>query len=224
MAKKSLIGLIVITAAVFSFSYAAAQVYGFVAVAVGLGAAWLTLEVKREHRFATAFFLAFVALAVLASLKQASPLIVLLGLTTDLAAWDLSRFRRRIAGEAEGRSGSIIRDQASSEAGGDRLRRISDCAAAFAHSTFDQLRRPAVDHPADRDRPAAVHAGYSRWGQPGRLGWLTIAALSGDVPNAPPAQQNHQRQTAVDHAGHRQRCGRSEKIRQRADHEGAQRR
>ncbi len=101
MAKKSLIGLIVITAAAFSFIYATAQVYPLVVVAIGVGAAWLTLEVRREHRFASVFFLAFAALAVLGSLKQASPLLVLLGLTTDLAAWDLSRFRMRVAGEAE---------------------------------------------------------------------------------------------------------------------------
>ena len=101
MAKKSLFALIVITAVVFALIYAAVQMYALVAVAVGLGAAWLFLEIKRTHPLATAFFLAFAGLAVLGSLKHASPVIVLLGLTTDLAAWDLSRLRARIAGKAE---------------------------------------------------------------------------------------------------------------------------
>ncbi len=108
MAKKSLFALIVITAAVFSFIYAAAQMYALAAVAAGLGAAWLFLEIKRTHPLATAFFLVFAGLAVLGSLKQASPVIVLLGLTTDLAAWDLSRLRVRLAGKSESEALALL--------------------------------------------------------------------------------------------------------------------
>ena len=107
MAKKSLIGLIVITAAVFALIYVTAQMAAPAAVAVGLGVIWLLLEVQ-DRAFALVFFLAFAALAILGSLYQASPLLVLLGLSTDLAAWDLSRFRARIAGAVEDEAAALL--------------------------------------------------------------------------------------------------------------------
>src|SRR5690606_11014359 len=46
------------------------------------------------------FFLAFLILTILRSIAQASVVIPLIALTTKLAAWDVSRFRARISGEA----------------------------------------------------------------------------------------------------------------------------
>ncbi len=108
MSQRILWGLIVVTAAVLALIYAALEAYGLAALAVGLGAAWLVLDVRMAFRFDSAFFLAFVALAILGSLLGASAPLVLLGVSTDLAAWDIARFRARIAGEAEGEAAALL--------------------------------------------------------------------------------------------------------------------
>ena len=99
--KRVLWGLIVVTTAVFSLVYAVLQQPLLAAFAVGLGLLWLGLEVKGENPLASVFFVSFLALAIVGSLISAPILIILLGLSTDLAAWDLSRFRTRIASEIE---------------------------------------------------------------------------------------------------------------------------
>jgi hypothetical protein len=97
--KKALWDLIVVTAAAFSLIYAVSQQYVLVVFAAGLGLTWLVLEVRAKHSFGSIFFLCFLALAIVGSLNDIPFLIILLGLSTDLAAWDLSRFRARIADE-----------------------------------------------------------------------------------------------------------------------------
>jgi hypothetical protein len=99
--KKVLWGLIVVTAAAFSVIYVMSQQRLLVFFAVGLGLIWLALEARKENPLGPVFFLAFLALAVAGSLSNAPLLITLLGLSTNLAAWDLSRFRARIADETE---------------------------------------------------------------------------------------------------------------------------
>jgi hypothetical protein len=99
MTGKVLFGLIIVTSSVFSFVYAASQAYLFAAFAFGLGVFWLVMEAKNEPAFSTIFFLAFVALAILRSVDQAPVIMLLLGFTANLAAWDWSRFRARIADE-----------------------------------------------------------------------------------------------------------------------------
>src|SRR5512145_703623 len=99
--KYILVGLVAVTAAVFAFIYAASQAYGLAALAIGLGAGWLTLEIKDEPSLATVFFLTFLTLALVGSFNQTSILTILLALSTDLAAWDLSRFRARIVGQTD---------------------------------------------------------------------------------------------------------------------------
>jgi hypothetical protein len=99
MTRKVLLGLIIVTSSVFSFVYAASQAYFFAALAFGLGLVWLVLEAIGDGRFSTVFFLAFLALAILRSMDQAPVTMLLLGFTTNLAAWDLARFRARIASE-----------------------------------------------------------------------------------------------------------------------------
>lgn len=99
--KRVLVGLIIVTAAVFTFIHTALQTYGLAVLAVGLGLAWLMVEIRYARTFATGFFLAFLALAVVGSLNHAFIPAVLLGLSADLAAWDISRFRARIVGGTE---------------------------------------------------------------------------------------------------------------------------
>jgi hypothetical protein len=105
--KRVLWSLIVVTTAVFGLVYAVLQQPLLAASIVGLGLIWLGLEVKGENPLAPVFFLSFLALAIVGSLNGASILIILLGLSTDLAAWDLSRFQARIADEIE--SGTAAR-------------------------------------------------------------------------------------------------------------------
>lgn len=99
--KKVLWGLIVVTTAAFAFVCLMSQQHLLAFFAGGLGLIWLILEVKGENPLTSIFFLAFLVLAIVASLSSAPILIILLGLSTDLAAWDLSRFRARIANEIE---------------------------------------------------------------------------------------------------------------------------
>jgi hypothetical protein len=99
--KRVLWGLIVVTTVVFSLVYAVLQQPSLAVFAAGLGLLWLSLEVKRANPLGTVFFVSFLALAIVGSLISAPILIILLGLSTDLAAWDLSRFRTRIASEIE---------------------------------------------------------------------------------------------------------------------------
>jgi hypothetical protein len=106
--KKVLLGLVVVTTAAFSFIYAVSQQHLLAVFTVGLGFVWLILEVKGENHLSSVFFLAFLALTIVGSLGNAPILIVLLGLSTDLAAWDLSRFRARIADETESDTTAVL--------------------------------------------------------------------------------------------------------------------
>jgi hypothetical protein len=101
ISKKVLLGLVVVTATAFGFIYVLSQVYLLATFAIGLGLIWLIVEVEGKNSLSSGFFLSFLALAIVGSLSNAPILIVLLGLSTDLAAWDLSRFQARIADEIE---------------------------------------------------------------------------------------------------------------------------
>lgn len=99
--KTVLWGLILVTAVAFSFVYVELQQYWLTAVVVGLGVIWLNSEVQAKNPSPTAFFLSFLVLAIVGSLRNAPILVILLGFSADLAAWDLSRFQARIAGKIE---------------------------------------------------------------------------------------------------------------------------
>lgn len=97
--KRVLWVLIIVTTAAFLFVYLASQQVLIAVFALGLGLSWLGIEIKGDNPITSLFFLAFLALALVGSLSNA--LITLLGLSAALAAWDLSRFRTRIADEVE---------------------------------------------------------------------------------------------------------------------------
>ena len=101
-AQRALLALIVVAAAALSLASAAAQSYPLAALTLALGAIWLIAEARAQRRPGTILFLALLALAVAASLNDAPILIVLVSLSADLAAWDLSRLQARIADGCEG--------------------------------------------------------------------------------------------------------------------------
>jgi len=96
MARKILWGLIVITAGMFSAVFLGSQDYSLAVLAVVLGCIWFGLEARQRHEFGWLFFLIFVGMAVWGSAQNVSTPMLLLGLTADLGAWDLSRFQLRV--------------------------------------------------------------------------------------------------------------------------------
>ncbi len=99
--RRLLLALIIVTTGLFSAIYAAAFEYMAVILIVVLGIGWFMLEYTERWGSSTFFFLAFVGLAVVGSLQQMPIVLVLVGFCADLAAWDLSRFRQRIANRVE---------------------------------------------------------------------------------------------------------------------------
>src|SRR5258706_7980512 len=108
MTNKALCGLIMITAVTFSFINMLSQQYLIAGTSFALGVIWLLLEVNKRRPLSTLFFLFFLGLAILGSLHSAPIPIILLGLSTDLAAWDLSQFQARIKDEAESEAKALL--------------------------------------------------------------------------------------------------------------------
>lgn len=92
-------GMVITAAAATGAAFAALGNYALAALAVGLGALWLVADAKITSRLATLFFLAFVGLAVVVSLNKPSLPLAVLGVSANLAAWDMSRFLTRLTGE-----------------------------------------------------------------------------------------------------------------------------
>ncbi len=98
--KRVLWGLIGVTAATLAFNDIALQQYPLAVFTGGLGLLWLVLEIRGENPVVAVFFLVFSVLAMASASQGSTPVpLALLGLSMNLAAWDLSRFRARIAGE-----------------------------------------------------------------------------------------------------------------------------
>lgn len=102
MTKNMLLGSVGVTTAVFSAIYFVSGDYLLAAFSLAAGLAWLYLEIRWQGSSASIFFLIFFILGIAASLRGLPTLIILLGLSTNLAAWDLSRLWVRIANRAEG--------------------------------------------------------------------------------------------------------------------------
>jgi hypothetical protein len=106
--KHIIWGLVIVVAVLFSIIYAALGNNMLAVLAFGLGGMWLAVDAKVDGYEGTFFFLAFVALAVIASLNEALRPLPLLGLSVDLAAWDVSRFSARLAGEKDQTARAIL--------------------------------------------------------------------------------------------------------------------
>lgn len=96
MARKMLFAAIVVTTFIFSLSHFVSMEYWIVAFSFLIGSIWLLLEIYKKSAFPSFFFASFIGIAILGSLNHTSSPMILLGLSTDLAAWDLSRFFTRI--------------------------------------------------------------------------------------------------------------------------------
>jgi hypothetical protein len=97
--NRMLWGLIIVTAATFSVVNIISRQYVVAVISFVPGLIWLILEVKQRNPLNSLFFLFFLGVAVLAGLNSAPIPMTLLGLSTDLAAWDLSRFQARLMDE-----------------------------------------------------------------------------------------------------------------------------
>ena len=106
--KRLLWLLIVVTTAIFSIAYLTMQAYWLSIGSFTFGAIWLALEIRNKQTSASLFFLIFLGLAVYGSLQNLPAPLMLVAISTDLAAWDLSRFRLRIKDEADSDSKSAL--------------------------------------------------------------------------------------------------------------------
>ena len=93
--KKVLLALIVATTAIFSIAYGVWSEYILATISIVCGIAWLLLEFYDRRFLNSIFFIIFTALAILGCFRSLSALILLVGFTTGLAAWDLSGFLLR---------------------------------------------------------------------------------------------------------------------------------
>ncbi len=94
-------GLVIAVTILFSMIYAALGNYVLTLVAFGLGGLWLTLDARIEGSEGTLFFLAFVALAMIATFYGTLGPLPVFGLSINLAAWDMSRFVARLTDEKD---------------------------------------------------------------------------------------------------------------------------
>lgn len=97
MTKRILSGLIVLTMMVFALAYLATQQFPAAVPALAAGLIWLWQENSQQSVPAAPFFLFFLGLSVVGILSQLPVSVMLLGLCASLAAWDISRFRARVA-------------------------------------------------------------------------------------------------------------------------------
>ena len=95
--RRVLLGLIVLMTVLLALPWAFVEDYLAAVLALGLGAIWLIPEINDQQGVPSFFFVAFLGLAVWGNLRGLPTSIMLAGLCLDLAAWDLSRFRARIA-------------------------------------------------------------------------------------------------------------------------------
>lgn len=101
MARNILLGLIGATTVLFVVMYVGAAEYSNALFSLATGLIWLFIEIKSKRSLSTIFFVIFFALGVLGGLNHLPTPLILLGISMNLAAWDLSRLKARIAGKAE---------------------------------------------------------------------------------------------------------------------------
>jgi hypothetical protein len=97
--QRTLLGVVLATAVIFACVSVLSQDILAASVSAVIGLIWLIQEVHGKTTISTAYFVAFVGFAALGGLNHAPLPLILLGLCTDLAAWDLSRFQQRIRDE-----------------------------------------------------------------------------------------------------------------------------
>jgi hypothetical protein len=94
--KRIEIALIVLTILIFSLSHLFTEKYWLAIASLVIGVLWVLAEIYKMSLLPHLFFVGFVGLAVIGSQNGLPAPLMLLGLCTDLAAWDLSRFQARL--------------------------------------------------------------------------------------------------------------------------------
>jgi hypothetical protein len=108
MTTKALYGLIILTTVVLTLANLALQEYLIAGLAIVLGSLWLILQIKKKESPNSVFFIFFLGLVILGSLRNVPVLYMLLALSSNLAAWDLSRFQARIINEVESDAKTLL--------------------------------------------------------------------------------------------------------------------
>lgn len=108
MITKVLNGLIVLTSVILVVANMILQAYLIAGITVMLGAVWLILQMKDKEAPHSFFFVFFLGLTILGSLNKFPIPFMLLALSTNLAVWDLSRFRERVKYEEESTSKTLL--------------------------------------------------------------------------------------------------------------------
>lgn len=108
MIKNILLGLIMVTTALFSLAYLLAGQFPVAVFSLIAGAVWLALEARQQESAPSLFFLLFFGLAAVGGSIHLTLPVLLAGLCANIAAWDLSRFRTRIGNRAEGEAKALL--------------------------------------------------------------------------------------------------------------------
>jgi len=93
--KKIHQALVILTALIFALSFLFRREYWIALSAIAMGVCWLLTEKYKIGLLFNLFFVGFCWLAGRGSIDGLPAPLMLFGLCTDLAAWDLSRFLAR---------------------------------------------------------------------------------------------------------------------------------
>jgi hypothetical protein len=102
-AKRVQWGLVIVTTSLLATVHLVSGGYQIAACSLVGGLIWLLLEINGRRRLSSFFFVGLIGVAVLGMLNRPASLgplsvpILALGVSTGLAAWDLSRFLARLA-------------------------------------------------------------------------------------------------------------------------------
>lgn len=94
--KKIHLALVVLTSLIFALANLYLRQYWIAVFALVIGACWLLVEKYSIELIFNLFFVGFIWLAARGSINDLPIPLMLFGLCTNLAAWDLSRFQARI--------------------------------------------------------------------------------------------------------------------------------
>ena len=108
MTQKVLVGSIILTTVLLTFANLALQEYLTTALAFASGSIWLILKLTNKETPNSLFFLFFIGLTIIGSLRDIPTPIMLLAVSTTLVAWDLSRFSERILNEEESAATTLL--------------------------------------------------------------------------------------------------------------------
>lgn len=108
MIKTVHFGSIILATALLAFAHVALQDYLIAALAFASGSIWLILNMNNKEAPNSLFFLFFIGLAIVGSLRDIPSSIMILAVSMTLIAWDLSQFQARISTEEESTAKTLM--------------------------------------------------------------------------------------------------------------------